>query len=50
MKMNKKWGLLLLGVFLILSGLTAFLPFLAGLGTVWSILAIVAGVLVVLDM
>ncbi len=50
MKMNKKWGLLLLGVVLILEGLSTFITFLAGLGTVWVIASIVAGILLVLDM
>ena len=50
MKLQKKWGLLLLGLFLILTGLSSFISFLAGLNTVWSILAIVAGILVALDM
>jgi hypothetical protein len=50
MKLQKKWGLLLLGIVAILTGLSSFLPFLAGLGVVWAILWIVAGILLVLDM
>ena len=50
MKLQKKLGLLVLGIVAILQGLAAFLTFLAGLGVVFAILWIVAGVLIVLDM
>ena len=50
MKLQKKLGLLVLGIVAILQGLAAFLPFLVGLGVVFSLLWIVAGVLLVLDM
>ena len=46
-----KWGFLLLGVWLIASGLLALIPAVAfqGAGTVLAILAIAAGVLIILD-
>ena len=50
MKITKKIGMILLAVYLILVGLTAFVPALGSLGIVWAILAIVAGVLILLDM
>lgn len=48
-KLNKKIGLLLLAVWLILWGLTAFIPALSELGIVLQILAIVAGIFLLLD-
>ena len=49
MKFNKNIGFLLLGIWLILTGLAAFIPMLAGLGMILAILAIAAGVLIVLN-
>jgi hypothetical protein len=48
MKLIKNFGLLLLAVWLILTGLIPLLNFsFSGLGTVMSILAVAAGVLIV---
>jgi hypothetical protein len=46
-----KWGLLLLGIWLIAYGVLALVPALAfqGSGTVLAILAIAAGALIILD-
>jgi hypothetical protein len=49
MKFNRNIGFLLLGIWLILTGLAAFIPMLAGLGMILAILAIAAGVLIILD-
>ena len=49
MKFNKSIGFLLLAIWLILTGLAAFIPMLAGLGVILAILAIAAGVLIILD-
>jgi len=46
MRLTQNLGLLLLGIYLILIGLLAFVPSLASLGTVISVLAIAAGVLI----
>ena len=48
MKITKNIGFLLLAIWLILYGLTAFVPIIAGLGVVLSILAIAAGVFILL--
>ena len=48
MKLTKNLGMLLLAIWLILSGLLAFIPSLSGLGTVLAILAFAAGVLILL--
>jgi hypothetical protein len=45
---NKNLGLLLLGIWLIATGLSAFVPVLGSLGLVWALLAIVAGILIVI--
>ena len=50
MRLNKKWSMLALALFLILYGLRVFIPALAGLETVLALLAIVAGVLIGLNM
>lgn len=50
MKLQKKLGLLVLGIVAILTGLASFVAFLAGLGVVLAIGWIIAGVLLVLDM
>ena len=47
MTFTKKWGWILLAVFLILYGLTAFLPVIPGIVT--AIVAIVAGILILID-
>ena len=49
MKLTKNLGMLLLAIWLILTGLIAFVPAIGGLGIVLSILAIAAGVLILLD-
>jgi hypothetical protein len=41
-------GFILLGIWLILTGLMAFLPGFAGLGTLLAILAIAAGIFILL--
>lgn len=48
---TNKWGVLLLGIWLIASGAMVLVPALAfqGAGTVLAILAIVAGILIILD-
>jgi len=48
MKFTKNIGMLLLGIWLILSGLAAFVPAIAGLGLVLAILGIAAGVFILL--
>jgi hypothetical protein len=48
MKITKNIGFLLLAIWLILSGLAAFVPAIGGLGIILSILAIAAGVFVLL--
>ncbi|MGA2384840.1 MAG: hypothetical protein ABSG61_15580 [Gemmatimonadales bacterium] len=47
MKMTKDWGMLLLGIWLILSGVIPLLRLsFSGLGTLMALLAIVAGALI----
>ena len=48
---TQKWGVLLLGIWLILSGVLALVPTLAfqAAGTVLAVLAVAAGVLIILD-
>ena len=48
---TSKWGVLLLGIWLILSGALALVPALAfqGAGTVLAVLAVAAGVVLILD-
>ena len=48
MALTKNLGMLVLAIWLILTGLIAFVPAIAGLGVVLSVLAIVAGVLILL--
>jgi len=48
MVITKNLGMLLLAIWLILTGLLAFVPALAGLGIVLAILAIIAGILILL--
>ena len=47
--LTKNIGMLLLAIWLILTGLAAFIPAISGLGIVLSILAIVAGIFILLD-
>ncbi len=49
MKITKNIGMLLLAIWLILTGLAAFIPALAGLGVILAILAIAAGVFILLQ-
>ena len=51
MRWNKKIGLLLLGIWLIVGGLMALMPRLSfeGAGSLMAVLAIVAGIFIVLD-
>ncbi len=48
MKITNNIGMLLLAIYLILVGLVAFVPAIGGLGIVLSILAIAAGVLILI--
>lgn len=48
MKITKNVGFLLLAIWLILTGLMSFVPSIAGLGLVMAILAIAAGVAILL--
>jgi hypothetical protein len=48
MAITKNLGMLLLAIWLILTGLIAFVPSIGGLGIILSILAIIAGVLILL--
>lgn len=48
MRFTKNIGFLLLSIWLILTGLVAFVPSVAGLGVILSLLAIAAGVFILL--
>ena len=48
MKITKNIGFLLLAIWLILTGLAAFVPSVAGLGMILSVLALAAGVFILL--
>lgn len=48
MKLPRSPGSLLLAIWLILSGLTTFVPAIAGLGIILAVLAILAGLLILL--
>ena len=48
MNFTKNIGMLLLAIWLILMGLAAFIPAIGGLGVVLSILAVAAGVFIIL--
>lgn len=48
MKITRNIGMLLLAIWLIASGLAAFIPALSGLSLIWAILAIAAGVFILL--
>jgi hypothetical protein len=47
-KFTKNLGMLLLGVWLILMGLVGFVPLVASLGMLLNLLAIAAGVLILI--
>jgi 4-hydroxybenzoate polyprenyltransferase len=49
MHITRKTGMLLLAIWLILYGLAAFIPVLSGLGMILAILAIVAGIFILLE-
>lgn len=44
MKITKNIGFLLLGIWLILTGLSAFTSMLTGLGPIMALLALIAGI------
>jgi hypothetical protein len=46
--MKQRLGMTVLGVYLILIGIVPYLPFLAGLSPLLSLMAIVAGVLILM--
>ena len=46
MRLTRNLGMLFLGIWLVLTGLAAFVPAIHGLGLLLSILAIAAGVLI----
>lgn len=48
MRVTRNIGFLLLAIWLILTGLLAFVPALSGLGVILSILAIAAGIFILL--
>jgi hypothetical protein len=48
MKFTKNIGMLLLAIWLILSGLATFIPALSSMGVILAILAIAAGVFILL--
>jgi hypothetical protein len=48
MRFTKNIGFLLLGIWLILTGLAAFVPIIAGLGMILAILAIAAGIFILI--
>ena len=48
MQITKNIGMLLLAIWLILTGLAAFIPAIGGLGVVLAILAIAAGIFILL--
>lgn len=47
-EITKNIGLLLLSIWLIITGLAAFIPAISGLGPVFAILAIAAGIFILL--
>ena len=49
MKIAKNLGMLLLAIWLIITGLSAFIGALSGLGTIMSIVAVIAGILILID-
>ncbi len=49
MRFTRNLGFLLLGIWLILEGLEAFIPAISSLGIILALLAIAAGVLILLE-
>ncbi len=49
LRIGKNTGMLILAIWLILSGLAAFVPSVRGLGQIFPILALLAGILILLD-
>lgn len=48
MKFTKNTGMLLLGIWLVVTGLLAFVPAIAGIEVVMAVLAILAGVFILI--
>jgi hypothetical protein len=48
MKITKNIGMLLLSIWLIVIGLSTFVPALASLSVIWAILAVAAGIFILL--
>jgi hypothetical protein len=48
-RFTKNIGMLLLAIWLIAWGLVWLIPALGGLGVVWALLAIAAGIFIILD-
>ena len=48
MRITRNIGMLLLGIWLLLTGLAAFVPGLGGLGALLSVLAIAAGIFILI--
>ncbi len=48
MNITKNLGMLLLAIWLIITGLSAFVGGLSGLGTIMSALALIAGILILI--
>jgi hypothetical protein len=48
MKFTRNTGMLLLGIWLVATGLLTFIPSIAGLGLILALLAIAAGVFILL--
>lgn len=48
MNITKNLGMLLLAIWLIITGLSAFVAGLAGLGTIMPVLALLAGLLILI--
>jgi len=49
LELTKKIGMLLLAIWLILMGLALFIPAIANLDQILSVLAIAAGIFIILD-
>jgi hypothetical protein len=49
-KITRNLGMVLLSIWLILTGLAAFIPTISGLGVVLAILAIAAGICILLGL
>lgn len=48
MKITRNIGMLLLGIWLVATGLATFVPLIAGLGQILAILAVAAGIFILL--